>query len=138
MSKLNEERVGKTLRSTFNNLKGLQSAKGKYSRYDLECDTHIVECKYRNSMYDGRTLVEKLKYDANRQDGRVFIYAVTVGDYVYLFDFTNMDTDKFDWRLQKQPKTTYGDNTHIDKVVAYVPYDLAKCKVNLNSGIVIK
>ena len=132
----NEQRVLNVLRR-FRNLADIRASQDPMCRYDLFSDTHIIECKFRKSLYDGTTLIERPKFEANLADGRKFVYAVSVGNSLYLFDITKMaDSDGvFNWQHQRQVQTTYFDNNNkVVKEIAYIPFDSARYVIDLQTN----
>ena len=138
------EQAFKVMGEAFANLKGIKdtTTEDKFCPYDGYNDDFIIEHKWRKSKYDGNTLIEKQKYDRNINEGRRFIYAITVGNELYLFDLTAKTAEDYDfgWKVEKgkHPATTsFSRRERVDKETGYINFDQAKFVICLSTSRVI-
>lgn len=109
----------------------------KYCIYDAFDDDYIVEVKVRKRWYPD-CLVQYDKYELNlkesEQDGKEFLYIVSVGLDIYVFNITKLEADgyKFKWDWREMPKNTdFGGSD--DKIVKFVGFiDVTKASVHYN------
>ena len=119
------------------NMGDLTPTTNQMAHHDAENDQFVVEFKQRNSKYDGTTLIEKQKYDHNIATGKRFVYAVAVGNELYLFDVTKMKDEGYDfgWHDKKQPATTAFERREwVTKRVGYISFNDAKTVIDLETG----
>ena len=81
-----------------------------------------IETKCRKNVYDGRMLIEKLKYQQllgrSMLHNREPVYIVSTPEGVKLFPLNDI---KFEWTKRSCPKTTeFENNNKIDKEIALI------------------
>lgn len=136
----NEKKCINALTSLFGCMSGLTAAKNQMSKFDASNDIFIVEFKLRKSKYDGTTLIEKQKYNRNIADGRTFVYAITVGDELYIFNVSRMIKENYDfkWETKMQPATTdFNRREWVEKEVGYINFNDAAYVIDLKKNKVI-
>lgn len=109
----------------------------EYCIYDAFDSDYLVEVKVRKKWYPD-CLVQYDKYDLNlkesEQDGKEFLYIVSVGGDIYVFNITKLNAEKynFKWDWREMPKNTdFGGSD--DKIVKFVGFiDVTKASVHYN------